>query len=453
MVTITFLPDEINVTVTPEDTILQASLRAGIPHAHACGGNARCSTCRVWVLSGVEHLCERNPAEQRIAGPLHFSPQLRLACQTRVVGEGPVVLKLRRLVLDTDDMEVAAEQAGTLDGSVGEERLVTVLFSDIRGFTALAEALPPYDVIFLLNRYFHRVGQIIQQHGGYIDNYMGDGFMALFGMETGANEAVSAVQAGLEMLEAVQELNPFVQANYGRQLEIGVGLHCGTVVVGSVGVGDRRRTTAIGDAVNLASRVESANKQFGTHLLVSETTYQRVRDAVIFGGTHETEIKGKSGKYRLTEVVGLRDAAVAQFEQAVQAVAVEAVLPHIDGRRWVRALDAQALAEGERRVVKALGQSVLVVRHDGRLFAMESACPHLQLPLKGGRMERSGDGAYALTCPWHHSCFELPGGEVRDWAPWPPGVGPMLGKMSKERALVEHPVAVHDGGIWVALAG
>ena len=146
------------VEAESSETILQVSMRTGVPHAHACGGNARCSTCRVLILDGLEYCEPRNPNEQLLADRLNFTPEIRLACQTTFTGD----LTLRRLVLDDEDLQLAGQQTSTSGPcSVGEEKQLAVLFADIRGFTPFAEALPPYDVVHVLNRYFHRMGVVI----------------------------------------------------------------------------------------------------------------------------------------------------------------------------------------------------------------------------------------------------------------------------------------------------
>jgi adenylate cyclase len=284
------------------ECVLQVSLRAGIPHAHACGGNARCSTCRVLVLEGLEHCGPRNAKEQVLADRLHFTADIRLACQTTISED----VKLRRLVLDAEDLQLTDQR--TVGGSptaVGEERKLAVLFADIRGFTPFAEALPPYDVVHVLNRYFHEMGQVIIKHGGHIDNYMGDGLMALFGMENTTGAALQAVKAGLEMHAAMEQLKPYLETIYSKSFQIGVGIHYGEVVVGAIGGQALKRVTAIGDAVNLASRIEAANKQAGTGLLISEETYNEVREKIRVGKTIRVTLPGKSGEYALREVAGL----------------------------------------------------------------------------------------------------------------------------------------------------
>lgn len=299
---IVYQNEDQTVEVDGATPILQASLNNGIAHTHVCGGNARCSTCRVLIIDGLEHCCQRNEKEQKMADRRHFSPNVRLACQTTLSGD----VTLRRLVVDTEDEElVDQEVAGaTVPRSVGEEKQVAILFSDIRGFTAFSEAHLPYDVIHVLNRYFNRVGAIINKHGGQIDNFMGDGIMALFGIDDTPDPTLRAVRAGVEMIAAVEAMQPYFEAQFKTNFRIGVGIHYGEVVLGVVGVGERRRLTAIGDAVNLASRIESANKDAGTDLLVSEDAHQQVKDHFRFGKCFEFRIKGKTGQYSLYEVLG-----------------------------------------------------------------------------------------------------------------------------------------------------
>jgi adenylate cyclase len=287
-------------TTTP---ILQASLQHGIPHTHVCGGNARCSTCRVLILEGLEYCCPRNEKEQKMANRRNFSPLVRLACQTTVSGD----VALRRLVLDDEDVQLVDQEVagGAAPRSVGEERHLAILFADVRNFTAFAEAHLPYDVVHVLNRYFSRVGAIINHHHGQINNFIGDGLMALFDTHASTDPTLNAVRAGLEMLKAVEAMQAYFEAQFKINFRIGIGVHYGEVVLGTVGSGDNRRLTAIGDAVNLASRIESANKEAGTEFLISEEAYGQVRDYVRIGKHCDLAIKGKTGTYSLHEVVGL----------------------------------------------------------------------------------------------------------------------------------------------------
>ncbi len=299
-----YLPDDRAIEIDDDDIILEASLRAGIPHTHACGGSARCSTCRVLIVEGLEFCSPRNSAEEELAKKLRLEPEIRLACQTQVAG-GKVIL--RRLAIDSEDLEsFNDEMAGNLiSAPVGQEKKIAILFADIRGFTAFAESLLPYDVIYVLNRYFQKMGYVINRNGGMINNYMGDGFMALFGLENSDKAAEQAVRAGVEMLEELDKLNPYFETLYRHRLRIGIGIHCGLVVVGNLGESKNQTLTAIGDAVNFASRIEAANKQVGTSLLISQETYEEVKELALVDRCVSVQIPGKSGEYPLYEVVGM----------------------------------------------------------------------------------------------------------------------------------------------------
>lgn len=298
-----FLPDDREVEVRAGESLLDASLRAKLPHTHVCGGTARCSTCRVRVEAGLDHCAPRNAAEARMASRLRFGPEIRLACQTTILGE----VTLRRLVLDLDDVRLTDHlRPDAVARSVGEQKTVAVLFADIRGFTAFAESLPPYDVIHTLSRYFYRMESVIRGHQGYVDNYMGDGLMALFGVDGRPDAAFRAVQAGLDMLAAVEALGPYFQGIYGKRFRIGVGIHYGEVVMGTIAPPGADRVTAIGDTVNTASRIESANKQLGTSLLVSEATHQLLLPRLVTRRHEGVSLPGKAGSFVLYEVLGLR---------------------------------------------------------------------------------------------------------------------------------------------------
>ncbi|MBN1639596.1 MAG: Rieske (2Fe-2S) protein [Anaerolineae bacterium] len=114
--------------------------------------------------------------------------------------------------------------------------------------------------------------------------------------------------------------------------------------------------------------------------------------------------------------------------------------------QWVSVLREENLPEGERRVVEVGDHSILVLRHDGRVYAVASACPHMRLPLKRAKVEHG-----TIECPWHHSAFSLETGDVEAWTPWPPAVGRMLGALSREKALPVFPAKIEEGQIWVGV--
>lgn len=300
-----YVPEGVESEASKEESILQISLRSGIPHTHECGGKARCSTCRILILQGIEHCCPRNPEEQRMADKLRFTKEIRLACQTKVTGD----VKLRRLVRCDDDLAIVYDQLklGEMPSIVGEEKWEAIMFADIRGFTSFAANLPAYDVVHSLNRYYRRIGAVIDRHGGIIDNYMGDGFMARFGVENRETAVLQAVRTGLEMLQEVEKLKKYFQEIYDVNFRIGIGVHFGSVVVGSIGTVSMKRTTVIGDTVNFASRVERANKLLKTSFLLSEDAYKEAKEFISVTEHGGIELQGKAGTYKLYEVLDVNE--------------------------------------------------------------------------------------------------------------------------------------------------
>ncbi|MDC0748866.1 adenylate/guanylate cyclase domain-containing protein [Polyangium mundeleinium] len=307
MPSIFYAPDQIRIDVEERQTLLNAALSAGIPHTHVCGGHARCSTCRVIVVEGLDNVEPPNEVERALAERLGLPREVRIACQTTV--RGPV--RVRRLVLDDDDVALVGRmRTSKVDLTpVGEEIRVAILFSDIRGFTPFTEALLPYDVIHVLNRHFEAMGSAVATAGGFINNYMGDGFMALFGVDGKPDAPMRAVRAALGMLSAMQsKMTPYLLATYGRVFDIGIGIHYGEAVVGPIGSFERKAITAIGDAVNFASRIESATKDVGARLLVSEAVHREVAGRVTIGKTARVSVKGKTGEHQLFEVTAASEA-------------------------------------------------------------------------------------------------------------------------------------------------
>ncbi len=294
------LPDEKEMEASGKTTILEVSLDSGIPHVHVCGGKARCSTCRVVVVSGLDRCSPRQGAEEKLAGRLNFGPHVRLACQTTVSGD----VTVRRTVLDTLDIQLSNQTGPGLKlGSVGEEKHLAILFADIGDYTSFAESLPAYDVIHALRRYFITMGRVIDAHGGRINDYVGDGIMALFGIDDAPDPVYRAIRAGLEMLWEVDSLNPYLQAMYRRTFRVRIGIHYGPVVIGTIGMADMEKMAVIGDAVNVAERIEDANKQTGTSMLVSDAAlrevFGRVRTRESF---RDVSLRGKRARFTLHEV-------------------------------------------------------------------------------------------------------------------------------------------------------
>jgi adenylate cyclase len=283
---------EITLEDVPEgQTLLDVSIRHRIPHLYQCGGRARCTTCRVQILDGLSNVSSRSSVEQKVASQRGWDDFTRLACQTRV--QGNVVI--RRLldnaqdiiVLDLDELGGAACEGKELD--------LAVLFSDIRDFTAHSEHNLPYDVVHMLNRYFTVAAEHVLNNNGFIDKYIGDGILAVFGTrdESPGTACRNAVRAAFGMLEAVRRLGPTIEREFNVPLRIGIGIHFGTVILGRIGHPGKRQISVIGDTVNTASRVESMTKQLGVPILLSDSVVAQIPGALQLGPPTEAPLKGK----------------------------------------------------------------------------------------------------------------------------------------------------------------
>ena len=185
----------------------------------------------------------------------------------------------------------------------GERRDMTVLFADIRGFTTFTERGRAEDIVAQLNEYFTRMVAVLFEHRGTVDKFVGDMVMALFGAPLAdPDHADHAVEAALGMLRALDDLNRQWAAAGRPRLDIGIGLNTGDMVAGNIGSDTIMSYTVIGDAVNLAARLESLNKEYGTHIIVSDETRSRLKGRYDIQPLGTVTVKGKTAPVAIFEI-------------------------------------------------------------------------------------------------------------------------------------------------------
>jgi len=267
------------ISISKKQTILDASLAAGIPHCHVCGGNARCSTCRVLVLEGVDCLTAPNLKESFLNNQMHFPPNVRLACQTHVVGGN---VKLRRIIQDETDIGLyVGSAAGDSTQQLGEEKVMALLFFDIRNFTHIMENHPAFDAIHIIRKLFSSFQSSIEYNKGNIVETTGDGLYAVFNYEKGKDRnAQAAVRAAHSMLGDLEVLNEtYFIPHFEERIEGGIGVHIGKVVSGTVRVGSENHWVVMGYAVNIASRLQTATKELNNDFIVSSEVYDLLNNS------------------------------------------------------------------------------------------------------------------------------------------------------------------------------
>ncbi len=279
-------------------TILEMSRIAGIPHAAVCGGRGRCSTCRVRIGGeDRQRLPAASPEEAKVLARVGAPANVRLACQLHPPPGHYRVTPL--LPAAAGPVEAYRRQPQAHGG----ERYIAVLFADIRGFTTISEGKLPYDVVFILNRYFRATGQAVEAAGGRLDKFIGDGVMAIFGLNQEPQTACrQALDAARRMALALDDLNEAMSGDLDLPLRIGIGIHAGPAIVGEMGYARAAQITAIGDTVNTASRLESLTKEFAVELVVSQELLDRAGITLDGAPQHEVEIRGRQSRLAVRAV-------------------------------------------------------------------------------------------------------------------------------------------------------
>jgi adenylate cyclase len=280
-------PSGTKLPILPGATVLETLHDHGIPHASVCGGRARCTTCRIQVSKGLEALPPPQELEAKALARIAAPVGMRLACQVRPTADISVT-------------PACAADASAADGYVpggleGSERLITVMFVDLRGSTTLGEAKLPYDVLFILNRFFYEMKQSLEATNGHYSQFTGDGLMALYGLHaddptTGPAEALRGAR---EMLMRVEQLNRQLKDELPQPLQIGIGIHYSEAIVGAMGPPRSMIITAIGDTVNTTARLESLTKEYHCPLIISRRAAEVARLDLTGHTLHDAPVKGR----------------------------------------------------------------------------------------------------------------------------------------------------------------
>jgi adenylate cyclase len=244
-------------------SVLEASLRHNVPHASVCGGRARCSTCRIRIIGDHGALPEPSQREAFVLTRVGTTdPSIRLACQLRPTSD----LSFFQLFTSHTLSATASTPA-----RIGQERYLVSLFVDMRGSTQLAEKRLPFDTVFIVNRFLGAVSQAVVENGGQPNQFVGDGMLALFGLSADPQAACrQALKAAAGIATHIDELNELLSHDLRQPIRFGIGIHGGEVIIGDIGYRDHIVFTALGDAVNVAARLQDMTKTLACEAIVSE---------------------------------------------------------------------------------------------------------------------------------------------------------------------------------------
>jgi adenylate cyclase len=271
-------------------SVLEASLRNNVPHASVCGGRARCSTCRIRVIGDCGALPEPSQRETFVLDRVGAGadPSIRLACQLRPESD----LSFFQIFLP---QITAATLRTSSPARIGEERYLVSMFVDMRGSTKLAEKRLPFDTVFIVNRFLGAVSKAVIDCGGKPNQFVGDGQLALFGLGADPQTACrQALKAAATIAANVDELNAFLSHDLREPIRFGIGIHGGEVIIGDIGYRDHMVFTALGDAVNVAARLQDMTKSLACEVIVSEEVRKTAGLPAGALPPHDVDIRGRA---------------------------------------------------------------------------------------------------------------------------------------------------------------
>lgn len=281
--------DGTNINVSRGSSLLEASHKAGRYHESVCGGRGRCTTCRVRVTSSLGELPKPNKIEQSVINRLNFDQSLRLACQLRPETDIEINPLIKLVNHDKQNLRFSNQE-----NLSGIEKETVIMFCDLRGFTRLSDGKMPFDVVFILNKYFKLVTDAVEENKGRIDKFIGDGVMAIFDKDTTISKNCKNALKGAAMITTyLNELNDELSTDDIEPLRLGIGIHSGNAIIGKMGYGEASTDTAIGDTVNVASRLEQLTKDYSCQLMFSSTIAENAELDKTKLNSVKTKIRGK----------------------------------------------------------------------------------------------------------------------------------------------------------------
>ena len=305
----------------------------------------------------------------------------------------------------------------------------------------MSERMQSYDVMYVLNKYFDFAGKIINANGGEINNYIGDAFLAIFGLDDAGDEVFRAIKSGLEIQDNLITFAKTIEVNFNEEFKVRIGIHYGDAIIGMLGSRGTERLSVIGDTVNTAARVEAANKESDTFMLVSETAYEEVRDRVEVHDYIRVKLKGtseRSSLYEISKVIGDTN-ALKNLKTRV-----------LEGTVWHRSFKSAEVLDKDKKVIQLFDKDLLIFRFGGELKVVKNNCPHMNLPLDAGQITDNG----TILCPFHDSEFCIHTGEVKRWVE---NLPPMIPEKQAELMKGIKPVPIQlfqsqeiDGYIWIS---
>ena len=295
-------------------SVLEASLRYNVPHASVCGGRARCSTCRIRIIGDLSGLPEPSPREAFVLTRVGTDdPSVRLACQLRPTAD----LSFFQLFLPNTPTADAHDSGPT---RIGQECYLVSMFVDMRGSTRLAEKMLPFDTVFVVNRFLAAVAQAVIECGGRPNQFVGDGMLALFGLAASAQAACrQALKASALIAKNIDEVNRFLSHDLREPIGFGIGIHGGEVIVGDIGYRDHMVFTALGDAVNVAARLQDMTKTLSCQAIVSDEVHVTAGLGADDLPRQEVAIRGRAEPMAVRVIADAR--ALSAFVEHDSAVA------------------------------------------------------------------------------------------------------------------------------------